>query len=213
MEQRIADAEAWVKDFFVNDSTGHDWSHTDRVRKQAVQIAEKEGGNIELTELAALVHDVADEKFHQTEADAKHYVQAGLEQLGFTNQMIQDVMNVVSTVSFKGGNNHPPLSIEGKIVQDADRLDAIGAIGIARCFMFAGNKGDKMYDPDIPPRDKMTKKEYRKHGNTAINHFYEKLLKLQNMMHTNTAKKIAAERHEFMESYLQQFYDEWQSLK
>ncbi|AOM83044.1 HD domain-containing protein [Salisediminibacterium beveridgei] len=213
MKQRIAAAEAWVKDFFVNDSTGHDWPHTDRVRKQAVHIAEKEGGDLELTELAALIHDVADDKFHETETEAIHYVHSGLEEFGFSNKEIRDVLNVVSTVSFKGGNNHPPQSLEGRIVQDADRLDAIGAIGIARCFMFAGNKGDKMYDPDILPRDQMTKEEYRCSGNTAINHFHEKLLKLKDMMHTDTARRIAAERHRFMESYLQQFYNEWESLK
>lgn len=213
MTKRLVDTEAWVKDFFVNDSTGHDWPHTDRVRKHAIYLAKREGGDAELTEVAALVHDVADDKFHKSEELAVNYVGAGLQKLGYNQKEIKAIMEVVATVSFRGGNNKPPESLEGKIVQDADRIDAIGAIGIARCFMFAGNKGDKMYDPEILPRDQMSKTEYREKNTTAINHFHEKLLKLKDMMNTETGKYIAHERHQFMVSYLEQFDQEWHSKK
>lgn len=205
--------EKWVKDFFEHDASGHDWAHTDRVRHHAVAIAKEEGANRHLVEQAALLHDLPDAKFHASEEEGWRYLKRGMSDLGFTPEEINKITGVIKTVSFKGGHNDLPDTLEGKIVQDADRIDAIGAIGIARCFMFAGNKGDLMYDPSVPPRTTLTEASYREERNTAVNHFYEKLLTLKDMMHTDASKRIANERHTFMEDYLKQFFDEWNSIK
>ncbi|ADH99405.1 HD domain-containing protein [Salisediminibacterium selenitireducens] len=213
MNVKMEALEKWVKDFFEHDASGHDWAHTDRVRNHAVAIAKKEGADDDLVEKAALLHDIPDSKFHATEEAGMRYLKEGMSDLGFSPDEITAIQGLIRTVSFKGGQNDAPDTLEGKIVQDADRIDAIGAIGIARCFMFAGNKGDVMHDPELSPRTSLTEASYRKERNTAVNHFYEKLLKLKDLMHTDTSKRIAEERHAFMERYLDQFFDEWNSLK
>lgn len=213
MSVKMEALEKWVKDYFEYDASGHDWAHTNRVRNRAVAIAKAEGADLDLVEKAALLHDLADAKFHKSEEAGWDYLKTGMTDLGFDQEDIDAITEVIRTVSFKGGQNEPPKTLEGKIVQDADRIDAIGAIGIARCFMFAGNKGDVMHDPGLPPRTSLTEQSYREERNTAINHFYEKLLTLKDTMHTDASKRIAEERHAFMERYLDQFFDEWNSLK
>ncbi|MDQ0255799.1 uncharacterized protein J2S74_003181 [Evansella vedderi] len=212
MESKIVEnAELWVKELFVEDSTGHDWFHTDRVRKNALYIAKKEGANLFVCELAALLHDVADEKFNTSEEKGMDKVKDWLEEQGVSPSISEQIMSSIKTVSFKGGNNTEPTSLEGKVVQDADRLDAIGAIGIARCFMYAGAHGDAMHLSDIEPREKMTKEQYREKG-AAINHFYEKLFKLKDLMKTETGIQLAHERNQFMENYVTQFLNEWNGI-
>ncbi|ADU30439.1 HD domain-containing protein [Evansella cellulosilytica] len=213
MNESISRTEKMVKEVFRDDSTGHDWFHTERVRNVAVQLAEMEGGNAFVCEMAALLHDVADEKFNENEEAGINRVKEWLLDLHIEEELIREIMNCISTVSYKGGNNKAPTSLEGKIVQDADRLDAIGAIGVARCFMYAGATKGKMHDPEMKPRESMTKEEYRKKEGTAINHFYEKLLKLKKLMNTSSGKKLADERHEYMNTFLEQFFQEWEGKR
>ncbi|WP_096435241.1 HD domain-containing protein [Alteribacter populi] len=207
----IKKAEQWAWDFFKHDHTGHDWYHTHRVRSMAVKLAEEEGGDPFICELAALLHDLADDKFYPDEETAKAAVKDWL-----INEQVNEVdliVSIIASISFRGGKNTPPVTLEAKIVQDADRLEALGALGIARCFMYAGAKGDEMYDPEVNVREEMSLKEYREGKSTAINHFYEKLLKLRERMNTLTGKRLAYERHAFLEQYLHQFFAEWQGEK
>lgn len=199
-----------VRHDFFGEGTGHDWWHIYRVVNNALAIQAREGGDRELIELAALVHDVGDHKFHD-EADAQdHLITEMLRELGADEVKIQQVLNVVKQVSFKGGNENLVLdSLEAKIVQDADRLDALGAIGVARAFAYGGRKNRMIYDPDDGPKDFQSFEEYKNDKGHTINHFYEKLLKLKKMMQTETGKKMAFLRHEFMEEFLNQFYREW----
>jgi len=213
MNKILIEAENWVKDLFAKDTTGHDWYHTDRVRKNALEIAEKENADLFICELAALLHDAGDEKFHESEEAGRVFVSSWLEKQLLSKEIMVNVIEAIDTVSFKGGFNRPPEQIEGRVVQDADRLDALGAIGIARCFMFAGNKGDAMHIPDRKPRDEMTKEDYRNGESTAINHFYEKLLTLSSQMTTETGSMMAKKRHQFLKDYLDQFHDEWMGKK
>ncbi|WP_449536650.1 HD domain-containing protein [Ferdinandcohnia sp. Marseille-Q9671] len=208
-QKKIDETIIFVKKVLQNDSSGHDWWHIERVRKQALQIAEKENANLFVVELAALLHDVADEKLNDSEEEGLQKVQNWLTSLHIPDFEQQEIIEIISTMSFKGGNRPPVKTIEGMVVQDADRLDALGAIGIARTFAYAGSRGDLMYDPDLPYREEMTKEEYRNGKSTAVNHFYEKLLKLKDTLNTDTAKEIARERHEFMLQFLNQFYKEW----
>ncbi|PYZ95236.1 phosphohydrolase [Salipaludibacillus keqinensis] len=213
MTDMIRKAENWVMQLFEGDSTGHDWYHTDRVRKNALKIAEEEGADPFICELAALLHDAGDDKFHPSEEEGRNFVLNWLSQQDLSMKRVHQVMSVMDTVSFKGGHNSPPASLEGMVVQDADRLDAIGAIGVARCFMFAGHKGDAMYLPSEQPREDMTKEEYRLGASTAINHFYEKLLTLSSQMKTSTGREMAQRRHAYLEHFLEQFYEEWEGLR
>jgi uncharacterized protein len=205
----IEKTEQYVRSLLENDASGHDWWHIDRVRRIGVSLAKKEYADEFIVEMAALLHDIADEKIAGSEEKGFKIVSEWLDQIKLTNREKEQIHDVISSVSFKGGHGKKPNTIEGMVVQDADRLDAIGAIGIARTFMYAGNRGHLMYDPDLPYREKMTKEEYRQGRSTAINHFYEKLLKLKYLMNTESAKQMASERHEFMEQFLQQFYKEW----
>lgn len=199
-----------VRQDFFGEGTGHDWWHIYRVVNNALAIQSREGGDRELIELAALVHDVGDHKFHE-EADAqKNLITEMFRDLGADEIIIQQVLNVVKQVSFKGGNENLVLdSLEAKIVQDADRLDALGAIGVARAFAYGGSRKRMIYDPDDGPKDFQSFEEYKNDKGHTINHFYEKLLKLKKMMQTETGKKMAFLRHEFMEEFLNQFYREW----
>ncbi|MFT4414129.1 HD domain-containing protein [Fredinandcohnia humi] len=208
-QEAIEATISFVKSILENDSSGHDWWHIERVRKVALQIGEKEKANLFIVELAALLHDIADEKLNHSEEEGLTKVSNWLSSLNISEQDQNEIIEIISTMSFKGGNRPPVRTIEGKVVQDADRLDAIGAIGIARTFAYAGSHGDLIYDPNLPFRENMTKEEYRNGKSTAINHFYEKLLLLRETLNSDTAKEIAKERHEFMLHFLEQFYKEW----
>lgn len=200
-----------IKSQFENDSSGHDWFHIDRVCKVAKQIAEQENANIFVTELGALLHDIADHKFVDNfEEESVKRTYEILKPLGVEDEIISEVTHIVLNCSFKGGVDKNKMnSIEGKIVQDADKLDAIGAIGIARTFAFGGKFGSLLYHPDIKPMNHQSLESYQKNRTHTINHFYEKLLLLKDLMHTSTAKQIALQRHQFMEQFLEQFYNEW----
>ncbi len=197
--------EEIVKKQCENDSTGHDWTHVDRVRKIALLIAKKEGGDPFIIELAALLHDVEDWKTKDAGSGKAAKI---LEQAGADKDVTNYVVRIISKISFKGIDNDDKMgTIEGKIVQDADRLDAIGAIGIVRTCYYSANRGRRFYDPAMKPDVKKVKDINRK--TTAINHFYEKLLLLRDRMNTETAKKMAEKRHLFMEAFLKQFKEEW----
>ena len=211
MKNHITLTINFVKEKLEGAEAGHDWFHIERVWKLSKKIAEKEGGNLEVIELSALLHDIADPKFHNgDETLALKISQNFLEEIHVEGELIEQVLFVIKNISFKNRaeapENHP---LELQIVQDADRLDAIGAIGIARTFNFGGFKNNLMYHPEIKPNLGMNKEEYKKSNGTTINHFYEKLLLLKDLMNTETAKKIASERHNFMLQFLDEFYKEW----
>ena len=190
---------------------GHDWYHIERVWKLAEHIGEKENANTQVVALAALLHDIADPKFHNgNETLALEISERFLTENKVDADVIQQVLYVIQNISFKNRGEAPKQpSLELQIVQDADRLDAIGAIGIARTFNFGGFKNNLMYDPEIQPKLNMDKEEYKKSNGTTINHFYEKLLLLKDLMNTETGKKLAEERHNYMLGFLDQFYKEW----
>lgn len=200
-----------VKQKLEGTESGHDWFHIERVWKLSSYIQEREGGDQQVIELAALLHDIADPKFHNgDETLAAKIVNEFLTKQKLDNETIGKVIFIIENMSFKNRNDAPQnLPLELKIVQDADRLDAIGAIGIARTFNFGGYKNNLMYHPDIPPKINQTKEEYKKSNGTTINHFYEKLLLLKDLMNTNTAKDLATERHQLMLNFLDEFYKEW----
>jgi len=212
-KQIIKNTVEFVKEKLAGDSSGHDWWHIYRVWNMAKKLQNNEGGNLFIVELAALLHDVADWKFQKEEE--------GIEQIvNFLNDQrvdIEDtewVVKIIQNVSYKGAGVADKMkTIEGKIVQDADRLDAIGAIGIARTFAFGGKFGNEMHNPESEINRHNNFEEYKKSRGTTINHFYEKLLLLKDRLNTKTAQDIAHERHQFMEIFLQQFYDEWESSK
>ena len=190
---------------------GHDWFHVERVWKLARKIQEQEGGDLTVIELAALLHDIADPKFHQGDEELALKMSSEiLSENKVQQEVIDQIIFIIKNMSFKNrGEVTENLPLELKIVQDADRLDAIGAIGIARTFNFGGFRNNLMYDPQISPKLNMTKEEYKKSTGTTINHFYEKLLLLRDLMNTTTGKKLAEERHQFMLDFLDQFYKEW----
>ncbi len=193
MKNVIGKLEKNVQGILARESTGHDWYHIDQVRKMALRIAEKEGGDALVVEIAALAHDVGDHKLHGSKEVGRKITCRVLEVAGLERKMFDDVMHIIDTMSFSGGK--VPDSLEGKIVQDADRLYALGAIGIARAFAYGGHKGRPIHDP--------------KGKGATIDHFYEKLLLLQDKMNTKTGRKIARSRHDYMEKFLKRFYAEW----
>ncbi|HQD45098.1 MAG TPA: HD domain-containing protein [Kaistella sp.] len=201
----------FVKEKLHGAEAGHDWFHIERVWKLSKKIAETENCNLEVVELSALLHDIADPKFHGgNETLALKISQDFLENQNVSNAVIEQVLFIIQNISFKNRGEAPKdLPIELKIVQDADRLDAMGAIGIARTFNFGGFKNNLMYHPEIPPKLNMTKEEYKKNEGTTINHFYEKLLLLKDLMNTEKGKELAQERHDFMQKFLDEFYKEW----
>ncbi|AQX55176.1 HD domain-containing protein [Priestia flexa] len=209
MKRTIKEAEAFVKEKLAHDTTGHDWQHINRVRNLAMILCEKEGGNKQVVELAALFHDVVDDKLVVDVNKAYKEVEEWLIVHGISEKDCHHIIHILKTVSFKGGNRPEMTTLEGEVVQDADRLDAIGAVGIARTFMYAGAKGTPLYNPSIEIRDVMSEQEYRNGKSTAVAHFYEKLLKLYEGMNTYTAKAIAKERHDYMLGFLAQFKKEW----
>ncbi|REC52753.1 phosphohydrolase [Chryseobacterium piscium] len=211
MSNIIQNTIQFVKEKLEGAEAGHDWFHIERVWKLSKQIAQTEDCNLEVVELSALLHDIADPKFHNgDETVALKISREFLESQNVEEGIIQQVLFIIQNISFKNRNEVPAdLPIELKIVQDADRIDAIGAIGVARTFNFGGFKNNLMYHPDIEPKLNMSKEEYKKSNGTTINHFYEKLLLLKDLMNTNEGKKIAEERHQFMLTFLDQFMKEW----
>lgn len=208
----ISNTIAFVKQQLQNAEGGHDWFHIERVWRSSSLIAKHETtANTLIVELAALLHDIADSKFHHGDETigpitAQHF----LESQNLDQETITHIVNIIKHISFKGGNFTTSFhSIEFDIVQDADRLDAIGAIGIARAFSYGGFKGRELFNPDIAPILNMTKKEYKSSTAPTINHFYEKLLLLKNGMNTKYGKELGQQRHDFLLSFLEQFYEEW----
>jgi uncharacterized protein len=204
VKQQLADAEG-----------GHDWFHIERVYRNSLLIAQTEDCDEVIVKLGALLHDIADSKFHDgDESIGPKTARAFLEGESVDEATIAHVLNIIENISFKGGNFEKKFhSKELEIVQDADRLDAIGAIGIARTFNYGGFKNRPLYDPSIAPNLRMTKEEYKSSDAPTLNHFYEKLLLLKDKMNTETGKQIAQERHRFMETFLSQFYAEWDGEK
>ncbi|MCS0672137.1 HD domain-containing protein [Cytobacillus firmus] len=209
-EKNIHLTEKFVRDTLGEDSTGHDWHHIERVRKNALYIAKKEqAGDPFLIEMAALLHDIPDAKLNTSKEAGERKLSDFLQEIEIAEEASSSIKTIIDSVSFKGGNNKKVLSAEAKIVQDADRLDAIGAVGIARAFAYGGKKGQPIYDPGLEIRKVMTEDEYRNGKSSSINHFYEKLLKLRDLLNTDTAREMAEERHQIMEQYLHQFFIEW----
>lgn len=206
---------AFVKEKLKGAEGGHDWFHIERVYKNAMLISRNEDCNLQVVQLAALLHDIADSKFHHgDETLGSKWASEFLEKEKVDPSTIAHVVNVIENISFKGGNFEKQFhSRELDIVQDADRLDAIGAIGIARTFNYGGFKNRALYNPDIAPKMDLSKEEYKNSDGPTLNHFYEKLLLLRDKMNTETAKQIAERRHQFMESFLTQFYAEWEGEK
>lgn len=199
-----------IKEVFHSDSSGHDWWHIYRVWNMAKEISKREGGDLFVVEMAALLHDLDDHKFSKVTSDTRSLAENWMLQFPDEQKTAEHILSIVAEVSFKGANVKNSIStIEGMIVQDADRLDAIGAIGVARAFAYGGFKGHTMYDPDIAPQLHNTFEEYQGRNSSTINHFYEKLLLLKDRMNTKTSIEIAAQRHRFMESFLKQFFQEW----
>ena len=202
-----------IEEKFFGEGTGHDWYHIERVWKTAKHIAVKEGADSEITQLGALLHDIADHKFHDNADElAETSTREILSDAGYTDEIIEKVLHIVHNCSFKGGVGENKMkTLEGYIVQDADRLDAIGAIGIARTFAYGGKKGNMIYDPKVKPQEYETAEAYKNSKGHTINHFYEKLLKLKDLMNTETGKELATQRHQYLEGFLNQFYKEWNS--
>ena len=205
----------FVQEKLENAEGGHDWFHIERVYKNALLIAENEVCDVNVVKLGALLHDIADSKFHDgDEAIGPKIAREFLESENADEVTIQHVINIIENLSFKGGNAEKTFSsVELDIVQDADRLDAMGAIGIARTFNYGGFKNRPLHNPNIAPNLHMSKEEYKNSEAPTINHFYEKLLFLKDKMNTETGKKIAQERHQFMINFLSQFYAEWDGEK
>lgn len=207
MEQTID----FVKKELKGAEAGHDWFHIERVYKNALHLLKTEQADEQVVLLGALLHDIADSKFHEgdeTLGPKKAY--DFMSTIEIPEDVKKHVVQIIENISFKGGNFEKNFrSKELEIVQDADRLDAIGAIGIARTFNYGGFKNHPLYDPAIKPNLQMSKDEYKKHQGTTINHFYEKLLLLKDLMNTETGKKMALKRHQYMEGFLEQFYAEW----
>lgn len=197
----ISKVEEYVYQRLHNEGSGHDWWHIERVRKNALHIGESENANAFVVELAALLHDLIDDKLPESIKLDVTDVERFLLNLGIDSEDIAKVVNIIQVISYRKKTPVIQLSLEAKVVQDADRLDAIGAIGIARIFAFAGSKGNLIYHPND------------KKGTDAISHFYDKLLKLKGIMNTKTGIKLADERHQFLHSFLEQFYNEWNGVK
>jgi len=212
-KQTILDeTKKYVRQSLANDFSGHDWGHIHRVVQNALFIGKKENADLFIIELAALLHDVGDYKFHDgDETIGPRLAKEWLKSLNVEEQTISHICEIIENISFKGlgvSSSSNMNTLEGKVVQDADRLDAIGAVGVARTFAYGGAKGRDMYDADIPPTTHRTFDEYKNSRGTVINHFYEKLLHLKDLMNTVTARTMAEERHKFMLLFLEQFFTE-----
>ena len=210
----IENAINYVKQIFADDCSGHDYYHTMRVYRLAMQIAKHENADMLIVQLAALLHDVDDAKLSPKTYATKKKAVDFMKNNGVDDSIIDAVCKIIEEISFAGTDSVVPSTIEGKCVQDADRLDAMGAIGIARTFAYGGSKGRRIYDPEIKPLIDMSKEEYQQNQNsTSVNHFYEKLLLLKDMMNTEIAKRMAKHRQTVMEAYLEEFMAEWEGEK
>lgn len=204
----ILETEIYIRSILEGEGSGHDWWHIHRVRNNAMNIAKAYEVDVFVVEMAALLHDIADHKLNGGDEEiGPRMAGEWLDKNGVNESDKKHILLIMQEVSFSKGKI--PATLEGKIVQDADRLDAIGAIGIARTFAFGGFKKREIYNPEIPPEKYESLEDYKKNTNPTLNHFYEKLLLLKEMMNTEEARKIAQQRHEFMETYLEQFYAEW----
>jgi uncharacterized protein len=209
-KQIIEQTEQFVRNELGEDSTGHDWFHVMRVRRSALHICrEEKTGDPFTIEMAALLHDIPDEKINESADKGKQKLDSFLQTIFLPEEAKKHIIQIIDSISYKGGRKTELQTIEAKMVQDADRLDAIGAIGIARAFAYGGKKGQLIYDPTIKVREEMSLEEYRKGKSTSIHHFYEKLLKLKDLLNTDTARKMADSRHQMMVLFLEQFYQEW----
>ena len=208
-QEQLKAMEQYAKRVLDSDTSGHDWSHIERVVNTTKTIAKAEGADLFICEAAALLHDVIDDKIIQNPADALKELKKFLASIEMTPEQSEAIVSIITRMSFKNHQEKQDLSLEGKVVQDADRLDAIGAIGIARVMCYSGSTGRPIHKPEMKPRENLTPEEYRNGESTAIMHFYEKLLKLKDLMNTDYGKKLAKGRHEFLELYLKQFYAEW----
>jgi len=208
-----------TKEFVENklggEGTGHDYWHTLRVYKTSVYIGKKENADIFVVELAALLHDIADWKFNDGNSDiGPETSRLWLESIGVDDDIINKITTIIRTISFKGGTTSSSQeTVEGKVVQDADRLDAIGAIGIARAFAYGGYKERELYNPNVKPQKYKDFEQYKNNVDTTVNHFYEKLMLLKDLMNTSSGKAMALKRHEFMENYLDKFFGEWDCIE
>jgi uncharacterized protein len=204
----------FIESEFRAEGSGHDWFHIDRVRKMALRIGETENCDLFIVEMAALLHDLDDWKLTAQVTGESSKAEKWLVSVGLDSEISSHILEIIGEVSFKGAGIETPVSsVEAAIVQDADRLDAIGAIGIARTFAYGGHKSRLIYDPSVVPVMHTDFQEYKDSSAPTINHFYEKLLLLKDRMNTKTAQIIAEQRHRFMTDYLSQFYDEWEAIR
>lgn len=215
MQKQYQQLENKVRESFNNEGTGHDWFHIERVINNALFIQKSEGGDKDIIRYAALLHDIDDHKFNGGDFNkGAETARKLIEDHPLDHASKEKIVEIVRNVSYKGSAEKDSMStLEGKIVQDADRLDAIGAIGIARTFAYGGSIGQPIYTPDIPPAKLQDRESYVNNRTHTINHFYEKLLLLKDRMHTSTGKRIAEERTNYMKSFLKAFYQEWEGLK
>ena len=209
----VNNALEFAKGLLEKDATGHDYHHILRVTKLALRISDTESGaDPELVGLIAALHDVDDRKLSPNTTENLDHARNFLMENGVKADRISIILDGIRQISFKGTDSVAPDTLEARCVQDADRLDAIGAIGIGRAFAFGGSRGRAMYDPDQPPQLHMDGETYAKTQGPTINHFYEKLLLLKDMMNTETGKAMAVHRHGFMEAFLEEFYGEWEGI-
>lgn len=212
MEQLVQNATKFIKEIFQNDFSGHDFFHSMRVYRTAMIIAQAEHADLEVVALAALLHDVDDRKLSPATAEKKENAARFMRSQNMSESEIRQVCQIIDEVSFKGTDSVRPSTPDGKCVQDADRLDALGAIGIARTFAYGGNHNRAIYDPELPPRTAMNQAQYYSSKSTSLNHFYEKLFLLEGMMNTETGKAIARKRTQYMQQFVDEFLNEWDGL-
>ncbi len=212
-EKIIQQTELFVKKTLEDAEGGHDWWHIERVRKSAIVIGKAEDADLFIVELGALLHDIADAKFHNGDEEIGPYIARNfLQSIDIEESTIDHIVRIIENISFSKSFEATSFnSIELKVIQDADRLDAMGAIGIARAFNYGGYKNREIYNPDLKPNTNLTKSEYKSSKSPTLNHFYEKLLLLKDKMNTNAGRKMAENRHDFMLQFLSQFYAEWNS--
>jgi uncharacterized protein len=213
-EEIVAQARQFAVAQLGDDASGHDWRHAERVANMARRLAEAASADSFICRLAAWLHDVADYKIAGDESTGLRRVRSWLDSHVADSSVTERVMEIIESISFAGGSQPPMRTLEGRVVQDADRLDAIGAIGIARAFSFGGSRGRAMHDPEQAPSASFASKEvYRDSKSSTINHFYEKLLLLKDRMHTPLARELALERHHYLEAFLEEFTEEWEGRR